>query len=74
MLREYRVVTDEDFFSKFLELSTRVHSMAALFQNEGVIVSQDEVDDWLMDANKLAERVLELKKEGYYKLEKLFEE
>lgn len=30
MLREYRVVTDEEFFDEFSELSARVQSMAVL--------------------------------------------
>lgn len=32
MLKEYRVVADEDFFDKFSELGARVRLMAALFQ------------------------------------------
>lgn len=70
--REYRVKTDEDFFKKFKELELRVQSMASLFQNNNAYVDEEDVENWLMDANKLSERVQELKKEGYYKLEKLF--
>lgn len=74
MNREFKVNTSEEFFDKFIELESRLGGMASLFQNEGVYISEDEVEDWLLYANNLAERVLELKKEGYYRFEKLFED
>lgn len=45
---KYQVNADELFFLKFEELSYKIKALGTMFQNENMVVSSEQVDEWVL--------------------------
>lgn len=61
---KYQVKTDELFFLKFEELSYKIKALGAMFQNENIIVSIDQLDEWVLLFKHVTDELDSLKYEA----------
>ncbi|MGG0667783.1 hypothetical protein ABE073_04555 [Lederbergia citrisecunda] len=68
-MKEYNVKTDEDFFDNIHSLKVNAHHIASLFQNEGAITNEEEIQDWLRYVNNTIAKLERIKTEGCSRFE-----
>ncbi|GAA4879452.1 hypothetical protein GCM10023310_69520 [Paenibacillus vulneris] len=65
---EYKVVSDEHYFNRFVDIAARVLSLAGLFQNQDTITTDQELIEWQDAADKLESELSELIYEAQYRI------
>lgn len=48
----YTVKTDKEFFERFKDLETQIKELSFLFQNNNMVASSEEVEEWRTIAYK----------------------
>jgi uncharacterized protein (DUF2164 family) len=70
-MSQYKINTDQAFFSKFDWLSNRVRGLGGYFQNEGLTAEHNEVEEWSKKCEETIVKLIELKQEGLARFEKI---
>lgn len=68
-MREFNVKVDEAFFNKIVSSKNTIQSIAGMFQNEGQITNEDEINDWLKEVNNLMDKLDRIREEGHSRFE-----
>lgn len=61
---KFNVTTDETFYMRFVEAKERLTQLSNIFQNFGVIVTEDELWAWNESYNALIEELEEIRFEA----------
>lgn len=68
-MREFNVKTDEAFFKKIAATRDDVQRIQWMFQSDGTIVGEDDVNNWSKSVNNLIDKLDGIRVEGHSRFE-----
>ncbi len=66
-MKKYKINTDEGFFNKFRY--NGIQSLGALFQNEGLEISEYQLDEWYNQIERVKKEFEDLIDEAHKRIE-----
>lgn len=68
-MREFNVKTDESFFNQIASTRDDIQRIQWMFQSDGTIVGEDNVNNWLKSVNNLIDKLDRIREEGHSRFE-----
>ena len=67
----YKVITDEEYFNKYKTLQGEIRMLSSLFQNQGVVVSEEEKKEFEQHVQDFKKSFTKVIQDGLARLEEI---